>query len=989
MVKRVFKIIGIAVGSVVGVAILAVCAALWVVFTPKRLTPIVQNVAREYVACEHYIGDVELTFFSTFPEFCLHIDSLCVLNPCEGASSDTVLTTTGVQAVVDVMALIDDNRLQISSLSLKDAAVYAFMSEQGSNLDVLRMEEDTTATDTSSFVLPFSSIAVDELYIEANRLAYEDRVNQIVASTASTTLQASMNNWNDVRLSLMADGVSAQVGGSTYADNLSLGVELPVALDLDMMSVDLKNAQLRVNQYMLGVDGIVTMADDLSMQLRLRAQDWQIKPFLALLPMSVTDMLKGIEVDGVLSLDADIAGVYSDQEMPVVDASVVLKNAQGVYSELPYTLRGVNLMADAHVDLNNTAATNLTIHNLAAKTKHSSVSVKGKIDELMGDMQLHLDMGVNAYLPDFEYFMPENIMASGRAKGQLKADIKLSDLLDMNLDGGRITGDVRLQDMQFSMDSLQAICQQMDVNVQLSGKDSLLNAQVGVSSSYSLAVDMDTIHAYMQTPIIHAEIAYNMIDTTAIPSLSANMQVDSLYAAYGGILAELQSSKINASLMATKRDKKVPRLQATLQTTAMQAQMDSSLRAVTGKVNLNATARYNPQGQNVLLQWNPRLEVDLENGEIEMAALPYVVSIPKIDFNYSNRVCHIEESQVQIGNSDFALSGDVLNIGKWMREKGDLQGELTFVSNYTDVNQFMDLFSADSGSEESAAEEKSAAEVAPEVVDSAKQSEPFMVPLHMDLALNTHIKEAVVFDETVNNLKGKLYIKNGILVLEEMGFICNAAKLQLTAMYRTPRRNHIYVGLDYHMLDVNIEELIDLLPQLDTMMPMLNVFKGNAEFHLAAETYMNANYEVKPSTLRGACSLVGKDLVVLDNNTFDKISKLLMFNKKTENKVDSIAAEITMYKKEIDVYPLCVSMDNYMVALGGRHNLDMTFNYDINVLSPIYLGVNVSGDLDNLDIKLAKCKYAKDFRPIFHGKVDGHSAMLRSIIRESMRKNVK
>lgn len=983
MARRVFKIIGIVVGSIVGVAVLAVCTALWVVFTPKRLTPIVQSVAREYVACEHYIGDVELTFFSTFPEFCLQIDSLCVINPFEGASSDTVLTTTGVQAVVDVMALLGDNRLHISDLSLGGATVYAFMSEQGSNLDVLRLEGDTSAADSSSFVLPFSSIAVDGLCVEVDRLVYEDAVNQIVASVAGTVVQANMNSWEDVRLSVAADGVFARVGAATYADNLSLGVELPMALDLDMMSVDLKNAQLRVNQYMLGVDGIVTMADELSMQLRLQAQDWQIEPFLALLPMSVTDMLKGIEVDGVLSLDADIAGVYNEQEMPVVDASVVLKNAQGAYNELPYRLRGVNLMADAHVDLNNTAATNLTIHNLAAKTKHSSVSVKGKIDELMGDMQLHLDMGVNAYLPDFAYFMPENIMASGRAKGKLKVEVKLGDLLDMNLDGARIAGDIRLQDMQFSMDSLQAICQQMDVNVQLSGKDSLLNARVGVSSSYSLAVDMDTIHAYMQTPIIHAEIAYNMIDTTAIPSLNADMQVDSLYAGYGGMLAELKSSKINASLMASKRDKSVPRLQATLQTTAVQAQMDSSLRAVTGKMNLNATARYNPDGKNVLLQWNPRLEVDLENGEIELAALPYVVRTPKIDFNYSNRVFHIEESQVQIGNSDFALSGEVLNIGKWMREQGDLQGELTFVSNYTDVNQFMDLFSADSGSEEVAAE------VAPQVTDSAKQSDPFMVPLHMDLALNTHIKEAVVFDETVNNLKGKLYIKNGMLVLEEMGFICNAAKLQLTAMYRTPRRNHIYMGLDYHMLDVNIEELIDLLPQLDTMMPMLSAFKGNAEFHLAAETYMNANYEVKPSTLRGACSLVGKDLVVLDNNTFDRISKLLMFNKKTENKVDSIAAEITMYKKEIDVYPLCVSVDNYMVALGGRHNLDMTFNYDINVLSPIYLGVNVSGDLDNLDIKLAKCKYAKDFRPVFHGKVDEHSAMLRSIIRESMRKNVK
>ena len=127
----------------------------------------------------------------------------------------------------------------------------------------------------------------------------------------------------------------------------------------------------------------------------------------------------------------------------------------------------------------------------------------------------------------------------------------------------------------------------------------------------------------------------------------------------------------------------------------------------------------------------------------------------------------------------------------------------------------------------------------------------------------------------------------------------------------------------------------------------------------------------------------------MDNETFSKISKLLLFNKKTENKVDSISAELTVYKKEIDVYPFCVSMDNYMVALGGRHNLDMTFNYDVNVLSPIYLGVNVSGNLDDLKIKLAKCKFAKEFRPIFHGKVDTQSAELRQMIRNSMRKNVK
>jgi hypothetical protein len=143
------------------------------------------------------------------------------------------------------------------------------------------------------------------------------------------------------------------------------------------------------------------------------------------------------------------------------------------------------------------------------------------------------------------------------------------------------------------------------------------------------------------------------------------------------------------------------------------------------------------------------------------------------------------------------------------------------------------------------------------------------------------------------------------------------------------------------------------------------------------------------STLRGAASLTAKDLVVLDGETFDQIAKLLMFKKKTENKIDSINAEMTIYKNEIDVYPLCVQMDNYMVALGGRHNTDMTFNYDINVLSPIYLGLNVSGNIDDLKYKIVKCKFAQDFKPHWYQKADNQSRELRERIKKSMERNVR
>jgi hypothetical protein len=382
------------------------------------------------------------------------------------------------------------------------------------------------------------------------------------------------------------------------------------------------------------------------------------------------------------------------------------------------------------------------------------------------------------------------------------------------------------------------------------------------------------------------------------------------------------------------------------------------------------------------------LKIDLKNGELDMPErLPETVFIPSIEFQYSNREMNIDNSRIELGNSDLNLKGNVRNIGKWLRHQDILVGTLDIVSNHCDANQLLAWFSADSGSEEEPAADSQ--EPTANSQQTTEESEPFLVPTDVDLALKTNMQEVEIFNQVAKDLKGGLYVKNGTLILDEMGFVCRAAKLQLTAMYRTPRRNHLYLGLDYHMIDIDIDELMSMIPNLEEIVPMLSSFKGAAEFHLAAETYLNSQYQPKMSTLRGAASLTGKDLVVLDGETFDQIAKLLMFKKKTENKIDSINAELTIYKNEIDVYPLCVQMDNYMVALGGRHNTDMTFDYDINVLSPIYLGVNVSGNIDDLKIKLAKCKFAQDFKPHWYQKTDTQSKELRERIKQSMEKNVR
>ncbi len=990
--KRALKILGWTLLSIVLAVVLVASIAIYVVFTPERLTPIARQAADKFITCEHEIGEVDLTFFSTFPRFGLRADGLLLINPKAGSQNDTVVEAKHLVATVDVMEFLNNKNLHVHEAILDDATVNFYIAGDGTtNLtDVFVTSPDTTEEDTSAFSLPFDALRVDGLRIKANAITFLDEKDTICASLGLTDLSASANSWEDIFLSLDAQDVCASLKGETYADSLHVTLDAPMAVNLDTMHFAFRRAELAVNEFALVLSGTADIRDSIGIDAGVATKDkWQIQPLLALVPAKFTSALKDIEVDGKVALEADVKGFLGENAMPLVKARLTLEDGEGAYKPLPYKLRDLEFDADALLDLNKKEPSSVTIRNLAAKTKDSKLSATGTVNDLMGNMLLDLALKLDANLPDFAYFLPDSMTLLGRAKGSMKSKISLADLTEMRLHKGRISADLVLDDIRYEQDSMIAILPHSTVKIQIPNaspsRKSVNWARAEIVSDKIDFVMGDATHAMIDAPVLKAEAA-NVLNKEQ--EYFASLAFDALDAKYDTILADLKASELEAFVSGGQK------ISAKLKTQALTASMGEELKAKTGSLALEAASRYNKDGENALLKWNPRLKINLKDGFLNLPSrLPEAVIIPSIEFKYSNREMAIDNSRIVLGNSDLELKGNVRNIGKWFRHEDILQGDLEVVSNHCDANQLLAWFSADKGAEEETTQTASNQdEVSNQAAGSntqAGEADPFLVPTDVDLTLNTHMREVEIFNQNAKDLKGGIYVKNGKLILDEVGFVCRAAKLQLTAIYSTPRRNHLYLGFDYHMIDVDIDELLSMIPDLEEMVPMLASFKGAAQFHLAVETYLNEYYKPKMSTLRGASSLTGKDLVVLDSETFSTISKLLMFKKKTENKIDSLNAEITIYKNEIDVYPLCVQMDNYMVALGGRHRTDMTFNYDINVLSPIYLGVHVGGTMDNLQIKLAKCKYAQDFKPHWYQKADTQSLELRQLIKKSMEKNVR
>ena len=1059
IMRKFLKIAGITLASLLGLVLVVAGVLVYWVFTPERLTPVVREVADAFITCDYEIGQVDLTFFSTFPEFGLRADGILVENPVVGAQSDTVLAAKKAVARIDIVALLKDGELSIREIALADAQLNAFIGEDGTaNFDVLSLPQDTTPEDTTetSFI---RSISLDDLSVSliANKMSLlnlRDSIDVLLLDPA-ISLATKMQH-DKIVGSLKADfpHVDARYGNADYASELAVSLSAPFELALQMAepftiehaAVSLDDARLVVNSCKIQLQGDATLIPHIHTDMAVSTNTIRVSELLKIVPSALFTMPEDIHADASVRLTANVRGDYSDSIMPIVSGRLYVSDAEGSIESLPYTLTNVAGDAAFFIDFNGKNTSYALIDNLYAETKQSNVSISGRVDDLLGDMQLDMQFNLDVHLPDMQYFLPENITAEGQLKGLLNAQIALSDLTAMQLDRGKIQAQLNVGRFAANYDSMLIRAPQANLSLAipsarpanpapandekkrnlkrqpmefLSGK-LILQEGLSVQQSDALAAELaaseiemcasnflssdpviaaditldsrslsasllmadsigNTVPASVDTKLPHLQ-AYVEYDSRAtLPTLSCAFNMEHFSAAYDTITAEVDSPQGRVS-MANEAES----LRATIKANQLMARMGSLADVRSGKLALSASARHDKGKDNVLLKWRPRLRFDVQNAAAHLRGVEPEVKVPACKFEYSNREFNIDTARVELAHSSFSLAGKVQNIGPWLEDKGLLTGNLRFISDYANIDELLALISDDS--EESAVAEETNAESTTPV---------FMVPKGVDISLYTSINLASAFSQSVRELGGMVYIRDGVMVIEEMGFICEAAKLQLTALYKTPRRNHIFCGLDYHMTNINVEELVNMIPQVDTLLPMLRSFRGAANFHLAAETYLNDKYELKTSTTRGAMSIDAKDLTLLDGEVFAKIAKLLTFKKKTENKIDSISAEVALYKSELDIYPFLISCDKWMGAVGGRHHLDGTMDYHINLLSPLYLGVHVGGNmntfekLSDLDIKLAKCIYAKDFKPVFRGEVDTRSADIRAMIRKALESNIK
>ena len=960
-VKKTLKISGITLGTVLLVLLVAIAFVINFIVTPKKLTPVVLDAANQTLNAHLDMESVELTFFSTFPQFGLKVKNGSLvskaLNDSSWCKTDSLLSFKECVLTVNPIAYLTENRIVVHNLSLEEVAVYAYRNKTGkANWEVTRASADTIPADTASTDFN-SEIDIRNIELKHANLVFDDRNTDIYSRIDDANLKLRLSLTKGIStLGLKFDNKNILFWqqGELLVNKIAISLRTDIMVDRQTAVWKLKDTELDVNGIRLDVNGTFrrdTVAKTIGMDLEYGLHAPSMETVLRMIPKSYVKDSK-VSAKGEVTVSGRVRGVYGDKKLPAVSLKIGIKEASAQYKDLPYGIDEVTADFDAYVDLMRHQPSYLNLKIFHFKGAHTEVLADAKVDDLLDDplITFHTKSTVDLDALAKTFPLQESVTITGKLDADMGMKCRLSALKKQDIGRMKLGGKLELKDFELK-DTAKDF-------------DFLGNATFRFRDNETLQAQMDVRKLVLRSRFLSSDIerlvanvsSTNPQDTNRIVSLQCDMEVSKLRASMGDSIKLYSArAKAQAALGPQEVDVTKPAIDFSLRAdslffSAAGTRMAMNVAGIKMKADKLNDSLWMPKG---IVGFNRLRFRTPEFGlPIRMSKTAVTVDGPKIT---------LKNASVRIGRSNMTATGDMMGVYRAMTKGEKLTAHLSLTSDLIDCNQLINSLSFP--------------EDTTEVLTDSVPSEMklFVIPRNIDFELQTDLKKVIFEKMLFENVHGAVDIKNQAIHLEDLSMRALDADMKAVMVYKAGSPRGGYAGFDFKIRNINIAKLVDFVPALDTIVPMLRSFKGRVMFDVAADARLDSAMNIRIPTLRSAIHIKGDSLVLMDGETFAEISKMLMFKNKKENVFDSISVNVTVHDGNVTVYPFLVEIDRYKAAVGGEQGLDMNFNYHISILKsplPFKAGVNISGNLDKMKFRIGKAKYKDAVTPAAVHRVD-------------------
>lgn len=1000
---RIFRIVGSVLLTILILFIAAIGTAGIVLNSPLK-DKIIYKVVGKYIEGNLEYDKLHLSLVKTFPNIYVGLDNLSVVYPhdrfleyptenIEGQTDlvDTLVSVGLFETGINVFEFKNEKKIHLSATHLHNCRAFLHKYDAGTaNWDIIKLPVTDKSSDTSSTgfdltAFPFEKVIVDSLCIERPHIIFEDNMS------------------------------------SRFA-----------VLDFD--DLDLR-----------GIIG--KQANGLDIDAAVSIESLDIETLAAIfLPVAT---------DAELSLQLDCKGLFNPTEDILPDASVTVSIPPAGIDYRDLVRNGhISLTASATL---NSGKLDAEFPEFRFDMNALSLDVSGSAKDILeGDPDCDIDADLTANLGKLMEFLPDSLdylSADGRldisASGRFRpSQLNLGGLWDCNLRARILSDDLRISD---SKDEFYAKLKNFGLKV-ASMKSLVEEGQDAIG----IQLQSDTITAAVGSDIrLFANSLNAVLQGTHSEAVDTVLKIQPMIAEVkaGRFLIKGTDSLLVGALNTdntvsivpkiSPSGKRAPKVKLESKTDGIRLRSDRFRVGVDG-VALSfsqtraAERRQRPRRHlpdslrdqfrtrfdflseeefrvhdiklnisDAILKWingwNPSGSIAIDSGKVLTPLLPLRSSLNRLNADFDSRNFNINHIEANVGSSDVTLFGKVSGVSNLINGRGMTGIDMAFISKKINANEILSALEKASPQRKMSLDAEDIYDEQIEdsfiIIDTLGDNIPkldyslIVLPANINATVSVDAQEVNYSTIDIFGLHSDIAMKERCLQITNTQASTVMGAVELDAFYSSRTKKDISAGFGLSLFDVTADRVIELVPKVDELFPVLKSFKGNLNCKVAATTQLDTNMNFRIPTLTGAFKISGKDLAIEDMGDVSKLTRRLMFKNPDSAVVDSMSVMGIVSDNQLQVFPFLLSIDRYRLALAGEQQFGSEFNYHASIIRsplPFKIGVDIYGaSFDKWKYRITKPRFKNENIPVFTSSIDEMQINLITSIKEIFGKGVE
>lgn len=877
---------------VVFIVLIAAVFAIPVIFKDDIKKEVDKAIA-EHVNAKIAFTDLDVTLIRNFPNLTVSLEGLSVVNntPFEGVK---LLATKEIAVTVDIMSVINGEKMNILGFLLDEPIINVMVTEDGvANYDIAMPSEETEeeeTTEESAF-----DIGIQKWEIRNGKITYVDATMPINLKI-ETMNHVGSGDFNQDVFDLMTntslEGLSCTFDGVQYLDQSTFAADLNMNIDNANSKYTFEENALTLNKFGFFFDGWLSMKESMEMDITYGVKETEFSHVLSLVPGVFMEGFEQMKTSGNFAFDGFVKGTFNDSlgQMPAFNLNLQVADAMFQYPDLPSAVK-----------------------NIAVDLKVNSEQDKMESMEVMLT-KFHLDMGSNPV--DLKALIKmQNSFDAYDVDADLKAKVNLAEITQFYpIDGITLKG----------IYSLDAQIKGLYDSLHMPNTDAKMSMTDGYVKSAEFPAPMENLNFNMLVKNESGALSNTIVDIQ-----NFSMLLDGEPVHMKAYIENLDSPHFDVTLNGIIDFDKLTKI-VELEEMTLKGKMTADIKTKGSMADVEAENYIAiPTSGSMSFANFYYTDPDLPQGFKMDAAV----------FTFTPKEIKIEKLIGALGKSDIDITGNLTHYMNYIFGENEvIVGTMNFTSNTFDVNEWMT-------EEEVTGEEGAPAEEEPlEVVE---------LPTDIDFTMNTKITKVLYDNMELDNMSGKVILKNGIAYLDGIKFGTIGGQFGMDGSYDPTDKAHPTFDFALDIKNASINKAYETFNTVQQLAPIAKLMNGNFS------TNFNMNGELDQEMMPNLNTITGKGLInILEAQAMttlpimDKIGEVTKLSNlgSTSNKFTSMLLDAEIKNGRLFMKPFDVPLANgKMMNVSGSNGVDGTLDYIMSMKVPSgQLGSALTSQLSGL-----------------------------------------